>query len=74
MILLAGLLWGMRVVAIYGRTQVLAVGYALFSMLLFIIGSLGIFAGITLHSTRELILELVKSSDVTGRLTTLDDA
>jgi glycosyltransferase involved in cell wall biosynthesis len=63
--LLAGLLWGIRVVGVYGRTQVLAVGYVLLSMLLFIIGSLGIFAGITLHSTRELILELVRSSDVT---------
>jgi glycosyltransferase involved in cell wall biosynthesis len=64
MILLAGLLWGIRVVGVYGRTQVLAVGYALLSMLLFIIGSLGIFAGITLHSTRELILDLVRPSDV----------
>jgi glycosyltransferase involved in cell wall biosynthesis len=64
MILLAGLLWGIRVVGVYGRTQVLAVGYALLSMLLFIIGSLGIFAGITLHSTRELILDLVRSNDV----------
>lgn len=64
MILLAGLLWGIRVVGVYGRTQVLAVGYALLSMLLFIIGSLGIFAGITLHSTRELILDLVRPNDV----------
>jgi glycosyltransferase involved in cell wall biosynthesis len=63
-ILLAGLLWGTWVVGIYGRTQVLALGYALLSMLLFIVGSLGIFAGITLHSTRELILELVRSKDV----------
>jgi hypothetical protein len=64
MLLLAGLLWGIRVVGVYGRTQALAVGYALLSMLLFIIGSLGIFAGITLHSTRELILDLVRPNDV----------
>ena len=61
MILLAGLLWGIRVTDVYGKTQVLAVGYALLSMLLFTIGSLGIFAGVTLHSMRELILDLVQS-------------
>jgi len=61
MILLAGLLWGIRVADVYGKTQVLAVGYALLSMLLFTIGSLGIFAGVTLHSMRELILDLVQS-------------
>lgn len=61
LILLAGLLWGIRVADVYGKTQVLAVGYALLSMLLFTIGSLGIFAGITLHSMRELILDLLRS-------------
>jgi len=59
--LIAGLIWGIRVADIYAKTQVLAVGYALLSMLLFTIGSLGIFAGITLHSVRELILDLVRS-------------
>jgi glycosyltransferase involved in cell wall biosynthesis len=61
MILLADLLWGMWVVGIYSRTQVLPIEYTLFSMLLFIIGSLGMFAGITLHSVRGLILDLVRS-------------
>ena len=64
MVLLAGVLWGVWVIGTYSRTQVLAAGYALLSMLLFIIGSLGIFAGITLHSMRELILETVRSRNV----------
>ena len=64
MILLAGVLWGAWVIGTYSRTQVLAAGYALLSMLLFIVGSLGIFAGITLHSMRELILETVQSKNV----------
>jgi hypothetical protein len=38
----------------------LAVGYALISVLLVILGSLGLFAGILLHSIRGLLTELVK--------------
>ena len=64
MIVLASLLWGAWVVGTYSRTQVLAAGYVLLSVLLFIIGNLGIFAGITLHSMRELIVEAVRSRDI----------
>ena len=61
MVLAADLLWGIWIVGTYSRTQVLPMEYTLFSILLFIIGSLGIFAGITLRSMRELILDLVRS-------------
>lgn len=57
--LLTGLGWGWIVVDVYRRTQQLAVGYALISVLLSILGSLGLFAGIILHSVRGLLLELV---------------
>jgi glycosyltransferase involved in cell wall biosynthesis len=65
MVLLAGLLWGAWAADMYSRARVLAAGYALLSMLLFIIGSLGMFAGITLHSVRRLLLQLVQSRNVT---------
>lgn len=61
--LVFGLLWGAWVVQIYQRTQMLDVGYALFSMLLFIIGSLGLFAGVTLHSVRGLLINLIRSRE-----------
>ena len=64
MIVLASLLWGAWVVGTYSRTQVLAAGYVLLSVLLFIIGNLGIFAGITLHSMREMIVEAVRSRNI----------
>jgi glycosyltransferase involved in cell wall biosynthesis len=58
-VLVLGLLWGAWVVNIYQQTQTLAVGYALISIMLAILGSLGLFAGIILHSIRGLLLELV---------------
>lgn len=61
--LLVGMLWGARVVIIYRDTQTLAVGYALISVLLSIVGSLGLFAGVILHSIRGLLLELVRSKE-----------
>jgi glycosyltransferase involved in cell wall biosynthesis len=60
-LLLAGLAWGWWVVDIYRRAEELAVGYALISVLLTILGSLGLFAGIILHSVRALLLELKES-------------
>jgi glycosyltransferase involved in cell wall biosynthesis len=56
-LLAAGLIWGIMVVNIYTRTQTLAVGYAMVSVLLTIIGMLGLSTGIILHSVRGLILE-----------------
>ena len=58
-VLLIGLLWGAWVVTIYQRTRTLAVGYALISILLSVLGSLSLFAGIILHSIRGLLLELL---------------
>ncbi len=55
---LGGLAWGVWVVDIYHRTQELAIGYAMISVLLFIVGSLCLFTGIILHSVRALLLEL----------------
>jgi glycosyltransferase involved in cell wall biosynthesis len=58
-VLLFGLLWGAIVVEIYSRTQTLAVGYALISVMLSIIGAFTLFTGIILHSIRALLHELI---------------
>ncbi len=58
-VLAVGLLWGAWVVSIYERTKTLAVGYALISILLSVLGSLSLFVGILLHSIRGLLMELV---------------
>jgi glycosyltransferase involved in cell wall biosynthesis len=66
LVLLAGIGWGGWVVIIYQRSNQLAVGYALISVLLTIVGSLSLFAGVILHSVRGLLLELVTDQG-TGR-------
>ncbi|UCC63066.1 MAG: glycosyltransferase family 2 protein [Anaerolineae bacterium] len=53
-----GVGWGIRVVDIFRRTQALAVGSALICMLLSVVGSLALLAGVILHSVRGLILGL----------------
>jgi glycosyltransferase involved in cell wall biosynthesis len=58
-VLLVGLLWGAWVVDIYSRYRSLAVGYALISVMLSIIGMFSLFTGIILHSIRALLHELV---------------
>lgn len=58
LILLAGLIWGAWVVDIYRRVHTLAVGYALISVLLSILGSLGLFTGVMLHSVRGFMVEI----------------
>ncbi len=58
-VLLVGLLWGALVVDIYSRARTLAVGYALISVMLSIIGMFSLFTGIILHSVRALLHELV---------------
>jgi glycosyltransferase involved in cell wall biosynthesis len=60
-VLVIGLGWGVYVVELYRLRGGLAVGYAMISVLLTILGSLGLFAGIILHSIRGLLLELVGS-------------
>jgi glycosyltransferase involved in cell wall biosynthesis len=58
-VLILGLLWGAWVVDIYSRTHTLAVGYALISVMLSIIGAFTLFTGIILHSIRALLHELI---------------
>ena len=58
--LLAGMGWGVWVVRIYAQSQELAVGYALLSVLLTIVGSLGLFSGIILHSLRGMLLHYLR--------------
>lgn len=60
--LFAGLAWGAYVVDIYRRVQVLAVGYAMISILLTILGSLLLSTGFILHSVRGLITGLNNQS------------
>jgi hypothetical protein len=64
---LSGLAWGIWVVEIYRRAQELAVGYALISVLLLIVGNLCLFTGIILHSVRALLLELRDSPAKLGQ-------
>ncbi len=58
-VLLVGLFWGAWVVDIYSRFRTLAVGYALISVMLSIIGMFSLFTGIILHSVRNLLHELI---------------
>ena len=57
-ILLAGLALGWYVVRIYTTTFQLAVGYALITVLLTLVGMLTLFTGIILHSIRGLLLQM----------------
>ena len=59
-LLLVGTGWGWWVVVVYGRTKQLAIGYALISVLLTVLGSLSLFSGIMLHSVRGLLLDVIK--------------
>jgi hypothetical protein len=61
--LLFGLWWGYRVVEIYRKVQELAIGYALLAVLLCIVGSVILSTGITLHTLRALLLELVRPKE-----------
>jgi glycosyltransferase involved in cell wall biosynthesis len=49
---------GLYIIDIYSRTQHLAIGYALVTVLLCVIGVLLFFAGILLHSTHAMMWEL----------------
>lgn len=53
----AGVLWGLWVIDIYQRLQTLAIGYALISAMLVIVGMLTLFTGIMLHSVRAMLIE-----------------
>jgi glycosyltransferase involved in cell wall biosynthesis len=58
---LIGMSLGLYVVDIYSRTAELAVGYALLTVMLCVIGMLLLFSGLILHSTRGMIVELRRS-------------
>jgi glycosyltransferase involved in cell wall biosynthesis len=62
--MLIGLGWGWIVVDIYQRSRQLAVGYAMISVLLTILGSLSLTTGIILHSVRGLLLGLMNNGDL----------
>lgn len=53
-----GMLLGLHVVDIYSRTLKLAIGYALMTVILSVIGMLLFFVGIVLHSTRGMLVDL----------------
>jgi glycosyltransferase involved in cell wall biosynthesis len=59
-LLAVGVLLGLMVVNIYADNRQLAVGYGLVTVLLIVLGVLGLFAGIMLHSIRALLLEFVR--------------
>ncbi len=61
--ILAGMVWGIRVVDIYLDFRTLPVGYALISVLFSIVGMLGLFTGVILHSVRGLLLELIRPKE-----------
>jgi glycosyltransferase involved in cell wall biosynthesis len=56
-LVLAGFLLGLYVARIYDATQQLAVGYALITVLLSVIGVLAAFTGIILHAIRLMLME-----------------
>jgi glycosyltransferase involved in cell wall biosynthesis len=56
-VLLSGFGMGMLVVNIYNRMQQLAVGYAMLSVLLTLVGMLSLSTGIILHSVRGLLID-----------------
>jgi glycosyltransferase involved in cell wall biosynthesis len=59
---LAGFGMGVLVVEIYRRSRELAVGYAMISVLLSIAGMVLFSTGVTLHSVRGLLLDLLKKN------------
>jgi glycosyltransferase involved in cell wall biosynthesis len=61
--LVLGLIWGLWVVEIYRANQTLAAGYALLAILLVLLGVLGLFTGVILHSVRGLLLSLVRPAE-----------
>lgn len=61
-ILAFGIILGIAVIDIYTRGQTLAVGYAMISVQLSIVGTLLISTGIILHSVRGLLIEFLSHS------------
>lgn len=63
LVFLAGLALGLQVVHIYDATLTLAVGYALITVLLCIVGILAIFVGVMLHAIRQLLRDAFDQLD-----------
>lgn len=57
-LVILGILLGFHVAALYGRSQTLAVGYGLMTVLLVIIGVVTALVGVILHSLRTLLSDL----------------
>lgn len=62
-LLLLGLVLGLMVVQIYDRTQSLAIGYAMITVLFTIVGVLAIFVGLMLNAMRAILHELRRSGE-----------
>jgi glycosyltransferase involved in cell wall biosynthesis len=62
LLLILGVGWGIWVVELFRQTRVLAMGYALISALLFIIGNIALSTGVILHSVRGLLINVPKRS------------
>jgi glycosyltransferase involved in cell wall biosynthesis len=60
-VLLLGLALGIYMIQIYSRTHELAIGYGLITVILCVMGVLIMFAGVLLHSTRGMLLDLQKN-------------
>jgi hypothetical protein len=60
-LLVMGAALGLRIIDVYTRTHTLAIGYGLITVMLCVMGMLLFFAGVMLHSTREMMVELRRS-------------
>lgn len=60
LLLVAGMFMGNGMVAIFNSTQQLSLGYALTTMLLIILGAIGLSTGVILHSVRALLVRMLK--------------
>jgi glycosyltransferase involved in cell wall biosynthesis len=67
-IFILGMLLGLYIVNIYGDSGELAIGYALITVLLCVVGVVLLFAGVILHSTRGMLLDMRYSLVTTLRL------
>jgi glycosyltransferase involved in cell wall biosynthesis len=58
LLLVLGILLGAHIVRVYEQTQILAVGYAMLTVLLTIVGVLAIFVGLMLNAVRAILIEV----------------
>lgn len=65
-VFLSGSMLGVYLTRIYAGTGRLAIGYGLLTVLLCVVGTVLFFAGIILHSTRAMMIELRRSLQLQG--------